>query len=339
MPLDLFSSSALPTTNTDTVTLPAGQLSLPDQSTPVIDSVPLPSGELSLPDVLTPDTVSVAMPPMEPSRVVMPDPKIVSVPLTSSEITDTAIIAPSPILKNWASFYGVDNMLHPNEFNIRPIETQTTSNWVFWLMILCLGGFSYARMFFPYRSRQYFKAIFGIRNFNQFEREGGYFDEPPAWVFFGNFVLIFSLLVVQTFSQTDLIVVREDISDLALFGVITSMVLLFFLLKFLATSFIAWVFQTRGATSAYTRNIYLFNNCSGVVLLPVVIYNAYNPTMAALYVGWLFIIVINVFKVYRGAVLGNTRSGYSPYYLFLYLCTVELIPLLLIAKVAGLDFV
>jgi len=241
------------------------------------------------------------------------------------------------ILKNWASFYGGGNLLHPEEFTISPLEPAKTATWVFWLLILSLGGLSYARMYFPYRSRQYFRALLGIRNFNQMEREGGYFDETPAWVFFVNFTLIFSLLVVQTISQTDVIAVFGDTPEPVLFAIISLLVFSFFLVKYLATGFIAWVFQTQSANATYTRNFYLFNNLAGVLVLPVVIFNAFNPTPTALYIGWLIILALNVFKVYRGIVLGINRSEFSTYYLFLYICTIELIPILLIAEIAGLN--
>lgn len=260
-----------------------------------------------------------------------------SFPAASDGIFATDTDGMSSRLKNWASFYGDGNLLHPEEFTIRPLEPAKTATWVFWLLILSLGGLSYARMYFPYRSRQYFRALLGIRNFNQMEREGGYFDEPPAWVFFVNFALIFSLLVVQTITQTDIISVFGDTPQHVLFGIISLLVFSFFLVKYLATGFIAWVFQTQSANATYTRNFYLFNNLAGVLILPVVIFNAFNPTPIALYIGWLIVLTLNVFKVYRGIVLGINRSEFSAYYLFLYFCTIELIPILLIAEIAGLN--
>jgi len=241
------------------------------------------------------------------------------------------------LLKNWDYFYSGDNLLHPEEFRIMPLEAQKTPLWIFWLLILCLGGLSYARMYFPYRSRQYFKALIGNRNFNQMEREGGYFDEPPAWIFFVNFVLVFSLLVVQTILHTGHSINFGDISKLSLLLITALLVLSFFFFKYLITGFIAWVFQNQAANSAYTRNIYLFNNLVGILILPVVIYYAYNPSLAALYTGWVIVGALNVLKVYRGVAIANNRSAFSPYYLILYLCTVECIPILLIAKLAGLN--
>jgi hypothetical protein len=60
--------------------------------------------------------------------------------------------------------------------------------------------------------------------------------------------------------------------------------------------------------------------------------NAYNPGTTGLYLAWALLVIINIAKMIRGAVIGYTQAGFSVYYLILYLCAIELAPLLIFAK-------
>jgi hypothetical protein len=170
------------------------------------------------------------------------------------------------------NFFGSHHLLPAVRINPEPLLKNPDRDWIIWIVILSLGALAFARLLFPHRSRQFFSAILGGRHFNQMEREGNFFDESPAWLMFVNFLIILALLVYQTLLQTGLLENMENLSPLLVFLILFGLLLLYYPAKSLITSFFAWVFRTGQANNAYTKNIFLYNNLAGIIILPFVIY-------------------------------------------------------------------
>jgi hypothetical protein len=232
-------------------------------------------------------------------------------------------------------FFGSDHLLRADSMKPEPLAKNPDRDWIIWVVIVSLGALAFARLLFPHRARQFFSATLGGRHFNQMERDGSFFDESPAWLMFFNFLIILALLVYQTLLQTGILVSIETLPPLIIFLILFGLLLLYYPAKSLITSFFAWVFKTGQANNAYTKNIFLYNNLAGIIILPIVIYNAYNPGTTGLYLAWALLVIINIAKMIRGAVIGYTQAGFSAYYLILYLCAIELAPLLILAKAVG----
>ena len=89
--------------------------------------------------------------------------------------------------------------------------------------------------------------------------------------------------------------------------------------------------------SYYIFNIFLVNNILGIVLLPLLCCIAFVPPPYRVYVVYFSVAVAAicwVFRMVRGIRSWVSTSGYSPYYLVLYLCAFEFAPFLVIIKLA-----
>lgn len=243
-------------------------------------------------------------------------------------------LAGKPVLSS-NTFYGSNHLLVVQGHTPIPLEPVPANDWILWVVMLSLGALAAARLMFPHRTRQFFGATLGGRHFSQMEREGNFFDESPAWLLFVNFLLMTALLIYQTLLQTGYLDKTGRLSPFLIFLIILTALLLYFPIKSLLTSFFAWVFGTGQANNAYTKNIFLFNNLAGIIILPFVVYNTYHPAESGLYFAWALLALINIAKILRGASIGLTQAGFSVYYLILYLCAIELAPLLIFAKAAG----
>ncbi|MCK5838367.1 MAG: DUF4271 domain-containing protein, partial [Bacteroidales bacterium] len=94
------------------------------------------------------------------------------------------------------------------------------------------------------------------------------------------------------------------------------------------------LFNTRNASSKYIINAFVFNLNLGIFLLPVIIIMAYSPINEVIYLGIGFLTVIFAYKLFRGVLIGITYTNFSQIYIILYLCTVEILPTLIITKIA-----
>jgi hypothetical protein len=77
-----------------------------------------------------------------------------------------------------------------------------------------------------------------------------------------------------------------------------------------------------------------FNRGTGIILFPVVALIAYFPAenpMVAVFLGILTTLVFYVMLLKRGISI-LLKKQFPIFYLFLYLCTLEILPLLLIYK-------
>ncbi len=235
-----------------------------------------------------------------------------------------------------SEFFDTPHLLEPiTNYQEIPIEETISNDWIAVVFILCLVQLAIARFFFPGRIRQLLMAVFGYRFFSFVDKEGVMFRETPSYLLIINFILAISLLLLQTLKYFDLIAPWQDTHDLLIFGLIVLFFSGFYLMKKLMLGFLAWIFHTRKATMVYFTNLFLFNQFVGLLILPFIFYHAFSTTYYGLYASWVVVILFNIYKIIRGALLGYRVSGFSVYYLFLYLCGVELAPLLILGKAAS----
>ncbi len=243
------------------------------------------------------------------------------------EETDTITLISSE------SFYGSPhNLPLCDTLQPIPIKSADDGGWMLWFLLAGLVVLAIAWFNFPVQCKRSLYAVIGLRFFFQVDKDGGLFKGTHNYLLFLNFLIVLSLLIYQSLSQADILDFLEHVGHEYLFVAILLIILSFYILKFLFVNFIAWVFNTQRAGSIYLGNIFVFNQFIGLVLMPLVFHNAFHPSAEAIYVMWSLVVGANVYKVIRGSLIAHNASGFSVYYLFLYLCGVELLPLLVVWK-------
>ncbi len=231
------------------------------------------------------------------------------------------------------SFYG-DHELGITELSYHRIQPSAPINEVIslWLLI-CLLVIGIANYYFPLKFRETLMAAWNGRFYSQLERDGGLMKDWVSFFLYLNYLLVLALFIYQGVKYFNLF---DDFGYNSLIFFLTNLLLflaLFYLVKYVVLYFLAWVFKSYSPTESYFRNILVVNQFTGIVLLPLLIINTYNPSAFILYFAIILLILINLYKVLRGSFLGHQRLGFSAYYLILYLCAVEIAPLLLMIKI------
>lgn len=117
----------------------------------------------------------------------------------------------------------------------------------------------------------------------------------------------------------------------------TAILIAIYLVKFLFLRFAGWVFNTKNATEAYIFIVFLSNKIIGIVLLPFLMVLAFTGGQVAQVALIISLALIAAALLYRYLVsLTTIRNdlNINPLHFFLYLCTIEVLPLLLIYKAA-----
>nr|WP_319270856.1 DUF4271 domain-containing protein [uncultured Draconibacterium sp.] len=119
------------------------------------------------------------------------------------------------------------------------------------------------------------------------------------------------------------------------FLIIFGSVLLYFFGKKLIYLTLGLLFETQNETREYLFNFDNFNRSLSLVLLPIVILIQFAPLKSPMFIailGLVILFILNIILLRRGAII-LLKKQFSLFYLFLYLCTLEILPLLLIYKV------
>ncbi|MFY7652517.1 MAG: DUF4271 domain-containing protein, partial [Chitinophagaceae bacterium] len=105
--------------------------------------------------------------------------------------------------------------------------------------------------------------------------------------------------------------------------------------KYLFIKFCGWVFNIELAARNYIFVVFLSNKMAGILLLPFVMIAAFNTGVIAEVGFTIAMVLIVLLLLYRFFISMNSMRellNISALHFFLYLCTTEVLPLLLIYK-------
>ncbi len=114
--------------------------------------------------------------------------------------------------------------------------------------------------------------------------------------------------------------------------VILIVILGLFVFKMTTISITGYIFNTQQA-SAFQRGLYFqVNNLLGILLLPVLFLLIFQPGLYLLIIGVMLIFAAQILKWYGSFFNVISRPGISLFHIIVYLCTLEIVPILVIIK-------
>ena len=117
----------------------------------------------------------------------------------------------------------------------------------------------------------------------------------------------------------------------------TVAILAVYTLKTIVCKFLGYVFLVQDEFDEYLHNVNLFNKNIGLILFPVVVlYPFINDSIkpVILYSGLFFAAGLFILRLHRGFQI-IMKKGISFFYLILYLCAIEILPILILLKFTG----
>lgn len=232
------------------------------------------------------------------------------------------------------------SMFAPHLLKVKHLQQQTlntySTDWILITLLLCTSLFAWIYYSSSKRIKQIFNAILSNRSINQLNRDGDLFKERISIPLTINYLVTFSLFVffiIHHFANLK----ANNLYTVFTFLKIFALVSLLVLAKWTITSFIGFVFKNNNASSIILLNSLIFNIVIGILLIPINVflnYTNYSISVNILYFGVFTILIINTIRYYRNIIIGISYSKFSQFYLFLYLCTLEILPLLIIIKLS-----
>jgi len=127
-----------------------------------------------------------------------------------------------------------------------------------------------------------------------------------------------------------------DISFWWLSLVSAGVLLLIYLIKYLFLLFTGWIFDTKEATGSYVFVVFLVNKVLGVLLVPFLLILSFaGPELVqvAITVSVGMVILLFAYRYWVSFIAIRNKLKVNALHFLLYLCAVELLPLVLIYKV------
>lgn len=150
------------------------------------------------------------------------------------------------------------------------------------------------------------------------------------------FLLLNFLLMAGVFVWQTLGVIFSSYPEPSAVLWISFAILCLYVVKIIGIRLLGFIFEMREAAQEYIYNVVLFNKTVGLILFPVTLCLAYARQLPPL---WMVVAglsawgIVLLYRFVRLSWIGLSVRGVSFLYIILYLCTLEILPLVVIIKV------
>jgi hypothetical protein len=211
-----------------------------------------------------------------------------------------------------------------------PVERfKFTDDWLFGVFIFLIVLFVWIRIFYS----KFFAAL--ANALVSFHLSAKLFEERNVLLQRVSIVLDFIYIVVFSIFVFEWIDYHQysgpRMSGFNLFLLLINILMIYTLLRIVVLRLVGSLFLVRPLFLEYIHNTFVINKGLGIILFPMVIMAQYLPYKIIPVVLWLGIIALGagiLFKAIRAYQI-IIRRDILLFYLILYLCTLEILPLLL----------
>ena len=204
-------------------------------------------------------------------------------------------------------------------------------DWIAYLLFGLLAGISIIWYLLPERLANI--TIFPS-DFKTVKLRDRAFTSPgfliSAYLFI-NYLVSFTLFIflsIKYFTPNSLI----HLSDNLLIFYISIVVFIFFFFRIFYIRTAGFLFQSTPISKQQQALYFNIDSLLGIILIPVLVLMMYTNIEIFTIIGIIIILIIYIFRWFQSFFLGNSILGFSLLHLFMYLCTLEIIPLLILTK-------
>ena len=226
----------------------------------------------------------------------------------------------------------IGNFIQAHPIELEPIlHSQLSVDYISYTLLFFTAGIALIWSFLPER----LFSVFNISTKKGFSRMGDVSIKTPGLLI----TLFFVFNYIFNFGFFIFLVIKAYAANLASGGnrlVITAYIfiaiILFYLFKIIYIKLSGFIFNT-SEKAMQQLGIYInTENAFGVLLIPVLILSLYSPAHYILFAGILLFFIFLVIRWVKTFLIGLSIGGFSVLHLILYLCALEIIPVLVVIK-------
>lgn len=210
---------------------------------------------------------------------------------------------------------------------INPMPRMTYDVLVGWNLVvlgLMLLLIVMNKQLYPRQFRQILSVPGGVAHTNQLLREWN-----PIGSFLGFTFLVAYITLMALFVQKSCVVLSRDVmlfNTTRVFSIAFAAVGGWVLLRFLFLYYMNWLFEARETVSRQMTVQISVSIFSFIVMLPILLLLLYNPYSLFVWLGFGVIALAALTRFVLGIVETRVATKLSPFFIFLYFCSLEIAP-------------
>ncbi len=224
-----------------------------------------------------------------------------------------------------------NHKLQPADFHIN-LAQKPESDWMLAILVVCFILLAWVRVFYPKRVQQIFRAPFSKRFINQLTRDGNLFGERFT-IAMGIIYILTQSLFLYLINDRVFALSYRGLPGISIYLLIAVLTVGFMSVKVTLVMFLGTIFKTRETTGNYLLNILIFSLLSGPVLLAFLVFIIYLQSPIPIYFCTAVLVLLMTFRFLRGFFIGMALGKFSYLFLFVYLCSLEILPLVVLIKI------
>jgi len=224
--------------------------------------------------------------------------------------------------------------IQPNKTLHQGVKIDHWENiWQFGFLLAVLLLLAILRSGFSNRMNQFITAILATRQLRQLMREEGFLYHPFSILLLLNAGIVYSLIIYKILLFYNWYSVTG--SGFQFFILLLTIVLLILFSKIMVLRLMEFITDTDLGQRENRYTWVLFHQLGGMVLLPIaaiMIFGKAFWVQPGIILCATFFIIFLIFRIGKGFLLASGNKVYF-LHLFLYLCALEIIPLIVLLKV------
>ncbi len=204
-----------------------------------------------------------------------------------------------------------------------------THDWFLGIFLLVAVFFIWIRIFYSKFFATLANALVSFQGSAKLFRERNVLVHRVSIVLDAVYILVMSLFLFEF--TVHFKIAKAEISAFNLFLIFLNAIIFYSLLRRVILKMTGFLFLNQQVFSEYLHNTFVINKGLGIALFPVVIMAQYFPyplISFILILGMIIYLASFIYKSFRGYQI-IIRKDILLFYLILYLCTLEILPLLL----------
>lgn len=205
-------------------------------------------------------------------------------------------------------------------------------DWTFIVFLSCFSLMAWSRLYEPGQLRRMMNSAFNIRLMRQEMREEAQ-HRVTRLVYFSIFCMMGGMVLYYGIALSG-VHLPPDAPGLVVYIILTGSLALLYLGKAIMIRLVSLIAGGDFSLSEYLYSMNHLNQVAGLALIPFMLLTCYyTPDLAR----WTFagaIVIFGALLVYRWlrGTIHALRAGVPSFYIFFYLCTLEILPLAVAAK-------
>lgn len=191
------------------------------------------------------------------------------------------------------------------------------------------------RQLYPRQFRQILTVPGGVAHTNQLLREWS-----PVGSFIGVSFFVAYVVLMALFVQKSCVVLSRDVlqyNSTRVFGIVCGCMTAWVLLRYATLYLFNWLFDTKDAIDRQMTVQISISIFSFLLMLPVLLLLLYNPYTLFVWIGFAIIALAALMRLVYGLVETRVVTKISSFFIFLYLCALEIAPVAILIT-AGMRY-